>query len=863
MLSLPVTATGAEVPESCFLMHSSGLHLAKGAGGGGVLEAKDAADPQKMTFIPVTDESGKVYYNIKASDGTYLSLSGEWDTAFVTDAYAPEAWYAIESAGDDPFYVTISCRKNKRYLGVDSDQSGAVVYSNKNTPDYFFFSDDVTQKPELRQRSWLVVPDNRRQTLEGWGVSLAWWANMCGDWSDDQIDRLVDWLVSEDGLNYRIFRYNIGGGDDPAFTNCGEGREHHMANPSIGGKGERAEMEGFKVSEDSEYDWTRDARQQKIMFKIKEKCPDAIFAAFSYSPPYWMTVSGCTSGNDDPDEAGTTPELRDNLKPEYYEKFAEYLVDVCKHFKEEGIEFKSLSPFNEPLSGHWWKGGTQEGCHFEMESQIKFIKILHDKLAQSGLNTFISGADETSVEQSVESFLAYKNAGVLDLVGRWNTHSYVAHRYARAQLSALCHETGKPLWMSKVGFSGDGLRGNINLASRLVYDMRFMMPTGWLDWQYVSENDTQWGMVTTTDWKTGADLERCKNYYVHAQITRFIKPGYTFITSLNHNSLAALSPDGKELVLVVLNPSYAGAIHDIDLAGFDKVGTPSGAYFTDIDHDMAQYVDYEMSVNDKKLKLTLPQTSVCTLVIPVQTPTPNHNIDTSATYLICPRTSAEMSLTAGDGVRLKATTLSNAQLWKFALKGARQAGASYTLTNLDGDILTEEAASDPTTGDRSNYFLTTSKSTDTSGWQAFIPDCIDDNLHHRIYNSDSSKAIDLEGKAYDDNTRIGIWNYAEGEAPVHRQWELVRIPRVDNGNISGVSANIADTEKSIRVTNPAAGMLSVEWLGGPSGPLAVYNVGGCLVYSGNLTENSAVTVDLQAGYYIVTHGATSVPVIVR
>ena len=62
---------------------------------------------------------------------------------------------------------------------------------------------------------------------------------MCGKWSNDKIDEIVDWLVDPNGLNYNIFRYNIGGGDDPLNRNC---TPHHMAS----GKGLRAEMEGFK-----------------------------------------------------------------------------------------------------------------------------------------------------------------------------------------------------------------------------------------------------------------------------------------------------------------------------------------------------------------------------------------------------------------------------------------------------------------------------------------------------------------------------------------------------------------------------------------------------------------------------------------
>ena len=61
------------------------------------------------------------------------------------------------------------------------------------------------------------------------------------------------------------------------------------------------------------------------MLKIKEKRPDAIFEAFSNSCPYYMTYSGCCAGH--------TDASADNLKPEYYEAFAHYLVDVCDIIK--------------------------------------------------------------------------------------------------------------------------------------------------------------------------------------------------------------------------------------------------------------------------------------------------------------------------------------------------------------------------------------------------------------------------------------------------------------------------------------------------------------------------------------------------
>ena len=90
----------------------------------------------------------------------------------------------------------------------------------------------------LHAETYTVDVKQRYQTNEGWGVSLCWWANMCGRWNDERVSELVDWLVSPEGLNYNIFRYNIGGGDDPNNGHC---LPHHMGK----GKGLRAEMEGF------------------------------------------------------------------------------------------------------------------------------------------------------------------------------------------------------------------------------------------------------------------------------------------------------------------------------------------------------------------------------------------------------------------------------------------------------------------------------------------------------------------------------------------------------------------------------------------------------------------------------------------
>ncbi|MCD8306347.1 MAG: glycoside hydrolase [Prevotella sp.] len=397
--------------------------------------------------------------------------------------------------------------------------------------------------------------DTQRVTsaCEGWGVSLCWWAAMCGrddeGHSDEgstcresrqvQLEELIDWLVSPEGLNYSVFRYNIGGGDDPDWTNCSP---HHFKN----GKGLRAEMEGFKDGPDDDYHWERDSAQRKILLMIKRHRPDAVFEAFSNSAPWWMTTSGCV--------AGASKATDDNLPRAMYGSFAQYLVDVCRHYKDAyGIEFATLEPFNEPMSSSWFQNGVQEGCHFDINNQIEFVRVLRKALKKSGLATKISASDEVNVAVSLRTLEAYTKAGAARFIGQWNTHTYIGSKEEKARLHRLCEELNVRLWQSETGLAGKGIAGNLALAQRLVDDIRYLRPAVWCDWQYVETTGDQWCMVRADDeWKT---CTRVKSYFVHQQFSRFIPAGYHWLDIDDECGLAAVSPDGKTLVYVSVNAS--------------------------------------------------------------------------------------------------------------------------------------------------------------------------------------------------------------------------------------------------------------------------------------------------------------------
>ncbi len=506
----------------------------------------------------------------------------------------------------------------------------------------------------------IINPEIQYQSMEGWGSSLCWWANMVGQWDDTKIDAIVTLITAQDKLNMNIFRYNIGGGDDPAHA------DGHM----VTGKGKRAEMPGFKASAVAAYDWTADAAQRKIMLKIKEKRPDAVFEAFSNSAPYWMTYSGCSAGND--------PASADNLKPEYYDMFCDYLIDVCKHYKEAyGIEFKTIEPFNESTSSYWGYLGSQEGCHFDASSQIKVLRILSAKLKASGLKTVISASDETSVGASINVLNAYKaTPDIIDLLGQFNTHTYSGNNSERIQLRELVKTINKPFWQSETGpSSGSGLASNLGLAQKLFDDLRLMRPQAWIDWQLMEEWNDTWCLIRCNF--TSQEYNIIKNYYVRMQVTRFIKQGYKIIDTNHENVLAAINPSGTEMVAVLLNTSGSEKTFALDLSLFGHRDDKAKVYRTTATDNCKLL--FSIPLDGKVLNYTLADQSMVTLILPVvQANYADYSVTRGITF-----EDEKSDLFSGEGTTLivkkndQREGLNNSE---YALSAAIKRGQPITLT---------------------------------------------------------------------------------------------------------------------------------------------------------------------------------------
>ena len=251
------------------------------------------------------------------------------------------------------------------------------------------------------------------QIFRGWGMSLAWEANDLygGGRQPAQIkdphlqSQYMDLLYGDPAtrptLGLTVARYNIGGGDDSTHT--------HMQ-PD-------AQMEGFQSGPGAPFDWTRDAAQRRMLQEAKKRGAN-LFEAFSVSPPYWMTVSGCSSGN-------KPGQREDNLRPDMYESFVNYLDTVVKHFRDvEGVRFESLELFNEP-DLPWGAYGRQEGYSAASSVRNILIPMLARRLQQDNIDTFVSGMDTNNVAAALDS-VEQLDPNALGALGRLNTHDYHA-----------------------------------------------------------------------------------------------------------------------------------------------------------------------------------------------------------------------------------------------------------------------------------------------------------------------------------------------------------------------------------------------------------------------------------------------------
>ena len=466
-----------------------------------------------------------------------------------------------------------------------------------------------------------VSPDPAARVWEGWGTSLCWWANRLG-YSDTLAQQSADLFFGEDGLAMNIMRYNIGGGDDPTHR--------HITRTD-------SEVPGWltydSATGETAFDPAADHRQLNVLTRAAAAAGDeALVEVFSNSPPYFMTVSGCSSGA----EKATD----NNLRTDCVDDFAEYLAAVTEYIaRDMGLPVVSLSPMNEPNTDYWQANSPkQEGSHTDPgKPQSDLIVAAAKALERRGLdNVLIAASDETSPKKQIEEYEAYSDEAKQAL-GRINTHTY--NEKGRAQLGRLAREKGLSLWMSEVDGSGTAGRqaGEMGsalwLGQKIIADITLLTPSAWVMWQVVDNHisaegfngNKDYGMVDVLSGFWGAavadhdneEIILTQKYYGLGQFTRYIRPGSVLIP-LSSETLAAYHQETGMLTLVALNTKNKETTVSFDLSAFSQLGDRAQVIRTSGSMADGEHWDEagEIALSGASLSANLPANSITTLVIP-------------------------------------------------------------------------------------------------------------------------------------------------------------------------------------------------------------------------------------------------------
>lgn len=423
-------------------------------------------------------------------------------------------------------------------------------------------------------------PSKQYQTVEGWGTSLAWWGKVVGEYSnrDEYVEKMFNPTT---GLGLNILRYNIGGGDNPSSNVL----EYRKAVP------------GYQPSP-GVYDWTADGNQRYMLQAAKAQGVN-IIEAFANSAPYWMTISGSVSG---------AANGGNNLKPDYYDDFADYLTEVVKHFRDQwGIAFDTVTPLNEPVSTWWKQGNDQEGMHFDRAEQNTILSQVQASLNAKGLTTKLSAPEEYSLDDTNASFKSYSSS-VQSAISQINTHTYGGSN--RTALRNTATSAGKHLWTSEYG---DGDASGLTMSRTILKDMRNMGTSAWVYWQAVDSADG-WGFfknVLNNTQTTSYTVNQ--KYYVMGNYSKFIRPGYKIIGMSDANTLAAYDAASGKIVLVTTNSEATDTSVTYDLSRFSSVGSSVQVYRTSATEKLQQLTN--IPVQNKTFTTTAKAGSVTTYVI--------------------------------------------------------------------------------------------------------------------------------------------------------------------------------------------------------------------------------------------------------
>ena len=358
-----------------------------------------------------------------------------------------------------------------------------------------------------------VYPNINYQTFKGFGGALTIASAInYNKLSKDKKEEFLKAYYSVDGLNYNWGRISIGSNDF-----CLNSYEN----------------DNYKYEKSYIIPFIKDILNIKPL----------TFLASPWSPPSYMKDNHnlCNGGK---------------LLKEYYEDYANYLINYLNFFKKEKINIKYLTMQNEPLAKQSW-----ESCVFNIEEQKDFIyHYLLPKLEDTFLFLWDHNKDNLF---NVVSNLYQENSKIKGIAYHWYTGIHQTNlklTYLKFPNLLLLHSEGC------CGYSKYNEIEWINDAEQLLVDLINDLNNGmsiYLDWNILldfqggpnhQKNYCKSPIILT---KNEKDFIKTPIYYYFGHISKFIlNEAKINPVSFCDNFLVATASTLNDITtIVILNPT--------------------------------------------------------------------------------------------------------------------------------------------------------------------------------------------------------------------------------------------------------------------------------------------------------------------
>lgn len=443
------------------------------------------------------------------------------------------------------------------------------------------------------------------QTMSGFSASDAWIPNNIGKyWNESEKEGIAELLFSTEikdhqpkGIGLSMWRFDIGG----CTADQGDSSDIQDIN-------RRAEC---FFNERLQYDFESKHIGQKYFLEKAYNYGCRIFVLFSNSPPVYYTYNGKGYSNKG---------AYSNLKPEYYQSFAQYLADSAYYFeKRKGIPISFISPVNEP---QWnWDGPTQEGTAWQNYEIATLVRELNTAIENRRLETKILIAEagdwtytydyvkEENRSQVMDNFFnptfhnGYNYVGNLTKVAKtigghsyWTDTKWDTLVSTREKIHKKAAELGLSVFQTewsmlsssydKDEFPGFDKATEIDVAlymTKVIHnDLTVANAESWSYWTSVDYADDKgrYHLVRlildqSGDIKISGSHVASKTLWALGQFSRFVLPGYRRVDAKLDDAnkhffgSAYIDKDETKLVIVISNCKDAEKTVDLKLLGIE------------------------------------------------------------------------------------------------------------------------------------------------------------------------------------------------------------------------------------------------------------------------------------------------------